>query len=743
MIIQRVEIQGLEAISEGFVRGAIVKTRAGQTFSRARVESDVRELLRTRKFINVFANTSVEGGEAVVIFVVEEKPQLASVEFIGNQKLKDKDLITLAPSTGQPLDIYEVNRGRDEIIRKYRQAGYFYATVEVDAQVLERERRLVFQINEGPRVKVRKILFEGADSFSTRKLRSLVKTKTYVWVFRAGAFDNDQADRDGIELERFYRDEGFLDARAGYRLEFDEVDRSKLTVIFVIEEGPRYRIEEIAIDGNTAFTTETLLSEMKLAPGEFFRDEALQLDTRRLQDLYGEIGYVDARINTAYDFLEAPGVVRLRVEISESERFKFGRITVRGNLQTKDKVIRRELRFYPGEDYNTVKARKAERRLRETGLFSRATISPLPGEDGVREALVEIEESDSILFLIGAGVSTDSGLLGSITLENRNFDIGDWPRTFGELFRGQAFRGAGQRLRFTAEPGTDLTRFRIDFIEPYLLDRPLRLGTSVYLFQRGRATYDEERLGTTLSLGKRFETGPLDGWAVEGAVRLERVDITEVDALAARQIRAERGTHTLTSVKAMVVRDTTDSRFRPSEGYRFTLGWEQFGALGGEYTFSKPSASVTWYKTLRTDLLERKSVLGVRGDVAYIAGDAPMFEKYYGGGFGSVRGFQYRGISPRNGIRDDAIGGNFILLTGAEYSFPLYGRTIRGVTFIDMGTVEEDFELTDWRVSAGFGIRIDIDFFGPVPMIFDFGFPIAKSDDDDTQVFNFSMGASF
>ena len=191
------------------------------------------------------------------------------------------------------------------------------------------------------------------------------------------------------------------------------------------------------------------------------------------------------------------------------------------------------------------------------------------------------------------------------------------------------------------------------------------------------------------------------------------------------------------------MRDTTDSRFRPSEGYRISLGWEQVGALGGDYAFGKPSAEATWYKTLHTDALERKGILGVRGDVAYIVGEAPMFEKYYAGGFSSVRGFQFRGISPRNGIRDDPIGGEFLLLTGAEYSFPLYGRTIRGVTFLDMGTVSDGLSIATWRASVGFGIRVDVDFFGPVPMIFDFGFPIAQDEDDDTQIFNFSMGASF
>jgi len=181
----------------------------------------------------------------------------------------------------------------------------------------------------------------------------------------------------------------------------------------------------------------------------------------------------------------------------------------------------------------------------------------------------------------------------------------------------------------------------------------------------------------------------------------------------------------------------------PTEGYRLTVGWEQVGALGGDHDFGKPSASISWYKTVRTDVFDRKSVLAARTDIAYIVGDAPVFERYYGGGFGSIRGFDFHGISPRAGLFEDRVGGKFLLLTGAEYSVPIYGKHIRGVSFIDMGTVEEEFEITSWRVAVGFGLRVTVQFFGPVPIVLDFGFPIAKGDDDDTRVFNFSFGASF
>ncbi|MCG3126182.1 MAG: Outer membrane protein assembly factor BamA [Phycisphaerae bacterium] len=742
-LIRRVEIRGLESISEEYVR-RLIRTRESQPLSNRQLQEDVREIFRTRKFANVFAETRTEEGQAVVVFALLEKPEIVSVQIEGNQKFNLSELFELTPATGTPLDLYEVNKARDDILRKYKEAGYYYATVEVDAALLEQERRLLIRISEGPRVRVRHIRYEGNTAFPEARLDTKISTKTYIWVFRTGEFDAERAERDALDLQSFYRDEGFLDARVGFRTEFEKDDRANLTLVFVIDQGVRYRVRDVAFAGQSVFSADDLRAAIKIEPNGFVREEVLREDRRRLSDLYGQIGYVDVVVESSLAFLEEPGLVTVNFQITENNRFKFGRITIRGNEQTKDEVVRRELRFYPGNDYDTVAARKAEQRLRETGLFSEATVKPLDaGEPDARDALVEVREANAINFLIGGGVSSDAGLVGSFTIENRNFDLADTPRTWGEFFRGQSFRGDGQRVRLLIEPGTELTRFRLDFDEPYLLDKPLRFGASAYLFQRERDAYDERRIGGVLSLGRRFESGLLEGWAVEGAARAESIRIDDINDFAAQDIRRDRGSSFLTSLKGAIVRDTTDSRVFPTEGYRLSFSWEQVGALGGDFDFGQPSAGITWYRTLRTDIFDRKSVLALRGDVSYIVDEAPVFERLYAGGFGSIRGFEFRGVSPREGIREDAVGGNFMLLSGAEYSFPLYSKVLRGVTFIDMGTVEEDFELTEWRASVGFGFRVQLDYFGAIPFVFDFGFPIAQDDDDEEQVFNFSVGASF
>ena len=743
--VKQIVIDGTHLVSEESVR-ALLRTKVGEPYSRSVVQEDVRALQQTRKFINVYATPRLEGDGVVVTFLVTEKPEVESVEFLGARKFKPGDLhedVELGP--GSPLDRFAVNRGRDNIERRYKEAGYYYATVTVDEEALKNERRVVYEIVEGPRVRVRKILFEGGESYSRRELKKQIKTKTYIWIFRTGEFDEERAERDAADLRNYYRNEGYLDAQVSYRLETSE-DRRDLTLIFVIDEGVRYTVESVKVEGNTVFDDDGVLLPMKIQPGSPYVNEWIKADVKYTEGEYGQIGYINARAKPEWVYSETAGQIHLTLRVDEGKQYRIGRIVVRGNERTKDKVVRRELRFYPEELYNTKKTERAEQRLRETMLFDEASVTPVGDAEGVRDPLVRVSEADTTLFLFGVGVTTDSGVVGNVTVENRNFDLFDVPRSAGEFFRGRSFKGAGQTLRLSLEPGTQFTRLRLDFREPYLFDQPVSFGQSFYLFTRGRDAYDEERIGSQTSFGHRFQRGLLRGWAGEVAFRVEGVDIGGIDWDDAEEIRAMKGDHLLTSIKGTLVRDTTDSRFLPTRGSRFSVSWEQAGALGGEYDFSKLIARHAWHRTVTTDVLERKSVLTLHGRMGQIFGDAPVFEKFFAGGIGSVtgvRGFEFRGISPRSGFHDDRVGGDFMLATGAEYNFPVYGKMLRGVAFTDMGTVEDNFGINSWRISVGVGARVIVKWFGPVPMAFDFSVSISKDGDDDTQIFQFSFGTTF
>jgi outer membrane protein assembly factor BamA len=490
---------------------------------------------------------------------------------------------------------------------------------------------------------------------------------------------------------------------------------------------------------------------MKLQRGEFFVTMELREDTAVMEETYGELGYIEARVTARKQFLSpdapipawakgldggAPSLLNVIFRIEEADQYRIGRVDIRGNRITQERIIRRELRFFPEQLLNMKAVTESQHRLTETQLFERVDIQPLGTAPNERNVLVQIKEGHTGQIMLGAGISTNSGLLGNVAYTERNFDITRFPRSWSDMFSGRAFKGAGQTLRVVAEPGLELMRFHVDWFEPRLFDQPYSLGTKAFLFTRGRENYDETRYGGVVSVGHRFR----NRWYGEVSSRVEGVRIHNLDSDAPPEVRSDSGTHALVGVKGTLIRDRTDSRWQPSRGDRFNLSYEQ---VFGSYDFGRATGDYRIYRTLYVDALDRKHIIAARVAAGSIFGDAPVFERFYGGGIGSVRGFEYRGISPRSTGTDEPIGGDLFVFAGTEYSFPIVGEQLRGVVFLDTGTVENSCEMTDYRVSAGVGLRWYIPLFGPIPMSLDFGFPISRDGDDEEQLINFAFGWTF
>jgi len=373
-------------------------------------------------------------------------------------------------------------------------------------------------------------------------------------------------------------------------------------------------------------------------------------------------------------------------------------------------------------------------------MFESVEIIPTGRAPKVRDVLVQVKEGRTAEFLVGFGLSSNSGLLGNISFTQRNFNLLSWPASWQDFLSGQSMKGAGQTLAIVAEPGTELMRFHIDWTNPYLFDQPYSLSNSIFFFTRRRESYDETRVGDILSLGHRFR----NYWYGELAGRVEEVDIHRLEDDSPPEVREVKGSNLVMGLKGTLVRDRTDSRWMPSTGDRFNISYEQ---VGGDFNFPRVSGDYRFYRTMYVDALDRKHVLATRISAARNLSEAPIFERFYGGGIGSLRGFEYRGISPRSKGTDEPIGGDFTFFAGTEYRFPIIGQEgqgeLQGVVFLDSGTVEEDIAFTTYRISTGVGIRWFIPMFGPVPISIDFGFPISKDKQDDTELISFSFGWRF
>ena len=738
--IEEITYTGLNRMEPSYVQD-LVRVRVGDSLDRDALDAAVGRLLRTGRFLT--ATYDVQPGVAGVLvrFALAERATVVSLAFEGNKKFGDRRLAEeIAVKVGEPVDWFLVRGGVESIAALYRQAGYTDVTVTFDRAQLESTGVLVYTIGEGARIRIRDIEFEGTTAFSDRKLKRKIGTKEAFSFLRTGAYDEDKADADVAIIQRFYRDEGYLDARVTCQTELAE-NGEDLTVLFSVTEGDRYAVEELVFEGNRAFATEDLFALIDTAKGQAVKPPVVEADAQRIRERYGELGYIYADVRPVRVFSDKPGLVRITFQVEEGAQFRVGRVVVRGNTRTRDKVVRRVLNLYPPDDLlNLTEAREAERHLTEMPIFASARVYPVGDAPGLRDVVIDVEEAErSGDFIFGFGVTSDSGVLGTFVLDLQNFDWRDKPRNFEELVKFRSFFGGGQRLRIEAQPGTEVTRLRVDFTEPYLFDKPVRFDMGAYLFERGRDGYVERRGGGNVSLGKRFQRGWLQSWTGEVALRVENVTISDVDLFTSKQVREDKGGNLMSSIKLALARDRTDSRLLPTKGDRMRMAYEQFGVFGGDHFFGKLTGSYTWYKTMRVDTLDRKSVFSLKAEGGAIIGDAPVFERFFAGGTGSIRGFDYRGVGPRDGIDDTNVGGETMLLLSGEYSFPLIGETIRGMFFVDTGAVPIDV----WRASVGTGIRLNLNFLGPLPLEFNLALPVVSEEDDEERIFSFLIGTAF
>jgi outer membrane protein assembly complex protein YaeT len=754
-LIVDVKVEGNKVTSVSSVLGG-VKTRPGQTLDEKLIKEDEQRLLKTGRYETVHAIVTRGPQGVAVTFVVSERPLVAKIVFRGNKVFKSEELMKDFPfGVNDPLNQYNAEAGRQAIISKYQAKGYYYADVKIDPAALRDQSQIVYTIVEGPKVAVKAIKFKGNDFFWDIELRMEIGQGQEWWPFTTGALDSEQVDRDVTTIRAKYASEGFLDADVGRLIEFAP-DQKSVALTFVIKEGPRYRVNNITFRGNTIYSDTELYKRLLMKQGEFYTAQGLKRDVTVLEGTYGEVGFIYAVIVPKKLFVSPaepppawaaklkergkPALVNLIYEIRELDQFHIGRIDIKGNTLTQARVIRRELRFYPEQLYNTVAVEESKHRLMEARIFDKVDITPEGDEPGVRNPLVKVAEGKSANFMVGVGVSSNEGLLGNVSVTQRNFNILGWPKNNQDITEGRAFKGAGQTLTLAVQPGTEMTSIHADWFEPYMFDLPYTLGASIFYFDAQRPlreTYNETRYGVTGSVGHRFD----NGWYAEFATRAEDVWVHDLTDRAPPEVRADAGTNFLLGLKGSLTKDRTDSRWTPTTGDRFTIAYEE---VTGDFNFGVASADYKIYRTVYVDALDRKHVLMGHlsiGDI--VGGIAPVYEKFYGGGIGSIRGFQYRGISPRSANSDEQIGGRFSAFAGTQYEFPLITTLVRGVVFVDSGTVENDFGVTFWRASVGTGVRLVLPILGQVPIAADVAIPILHEHYDNIQYISFNMGVTF
>lgn len=741
LIVARVEVVGNVTLTRAEVL-SVVRTRPGQVFSEALATEDAERIAKLAAAESAYYNTQIQDGKVLLTYVVVERNLVRSISFKGSHKLSDQLLAKeLAFKRGDYLDVFAVRAGADALMELYKKKGFPWATVTItDAdQAAMQMGQVIYTINEGPRPKIASVKFDGNRVLSSRALSGAIKSKKHKFLIFSNYYKADQLEKDTQKLLEIYHKKAYLDAQVKSAVTFND-KKTKAYITFTIIEGPVYLVDSIQYVGNTFFDAQALQEGTKLRKDYYYSEAWAEFDVKKIRAKYGEKGFVEAAVQVNRTFL--PGaLVKVVFEIKEGKRYRIGDVIITGNTTIQDHAIRRVLdeeKFTPGQWYNADIARgdgegELERTVRQTVVTESAKIYPVGNDPNTRDALVSIKEGQTGSIMLGAGVASDSGIIGQISLDQRNFDYKDTPESWGELFTGKAFRGAGQRFRISLNPGTVVSTYSVSFTEPYLYDLPVALNLGASSFERWRESYNENRLAATVGFQKRYD----NDWRRGINFRAERVDVTDLDWTAPKEVVDVKGNNNLFGTRLYIQKDTTDSQYRPSRGYNFDAGYEQ---VLGDFTFGVVTATQRWYTTLYEDLSENKTVLETKIWGGSIVGDAPTFEKFYVGGISSMRGFKYRGISPRSGVDDDPIGSKWAVVGNAEVAVPLGSETFSALFFTDVGTVETG----GIRASVGMGVQIMIpQFFGPVPMRFELAAPLMKNDQDETQAFSFSVGALF
>lgn len=757
--ISRIDILGLGRVSEQEVRNNL-RIGAGQPYEPAAVRNDVATLYRLGHFETVAAEATLQNdGTVVITFTVTEQAMVRDIQTVGNTAATDQELRATIPLiAGGPRDDFLMEQSVFRIKELYRNRGHYLVEVTVDESRLKESGVVIFRILEGPRVRIRDIAFVGNSTFQAKQLQAQIKTKPWFFLFVKGNIDEQQIVDDVAAIDKFYRDRGFVDVRVDRRIELTP-DQKEAKLVFVITEGRQYRVRSVRLEGpsgedlSQVFNAEQLRALMVIRPGDVYQRNLLEKTVKSLETAHRVMGFIDVKIAETYYRVGESAEVDMLVTVNPGQSYDAGLVRIQGNFLTRDKVIRRLARIQPGRPIDGRElADFIDVRLRASGLFNDTRVTAqAPEEDDplVRDILVEVKERNTGSLNFGISVGSDQGFGGEVSLSQNNFDLADYPLSFGEFIAGRGFRGAGQSFNITVAPGVDVSNYSISLADPHLFESDYGGGATAFFRDRAFSlgSYSEQRLGLNLTLSRVLG----DLWRASVSTRFEDIRLDDFSPFTPIEVFNERGPSYLSAAAFSISRNTVDNPIRPSRGNVIDFSASYFGAFGGAYSYPAARVGITQFLTVDEDFLGRKSTLRLNSQLGYIfSSSAPTFERFYLGGR-SFRGFEFRTISPTsvgyiiepNFPNNNPVGGQFLFFAGAQYEQPLLGELISGVLFVDSGTVDNDITLDKYRVSMGFGVRLYIEALGPAPIAFDFAWPLLKQESDIEQVFSFTAALPF
>lgn len=760
--VAQIEVQhvGPPAASDELVK-ANIRIKVGESYTLGSIDEDIRNLYSTGYFYQIrVVEEQVPAGGVKLIYIVQGRPVLTDIRFEGNKKLSAAKLRRKVTSkSGEPLDERKLFSDTQELLKLYQKSGYQKSEVKYElntTSINDGRVSVTFKVVEAPKIRIDDIVFENATAFSQKKLARTLKTRKrwmFSWLTGTGVLKDEQFEDDKDKLAEFYRNEGYIDFEIK-DIKFTQVSENKIVINFVLFEGRQYKVGTVQFKGNSLFPTDEIIKGMrelhryqgKKAPlgdnglemdaGFTFSPKGLRTAVEAVQDFYGSRGYIDARIAAMRSANTETGTIDLVFQIDEQNKSFIEKIEIKGNVKTKDKVIRRELAVAPGEVFDMVGVKLSEKRLEGLNYFEKIDAQPEPTDvPNRRNLVVGVEEKNTGNFTMGAGFSSVDSVVGFAEVTQGNFD----------LFNPPYFTGGGQKFRLRTQLGTERQDYILSFVEPWLMNRKLALGVELYYRELSYLSdlYEQDQAGVKLSLSRALGSDFLIGTV---SYTFENVGITDVDPSASAVIRAEEGHRLVSKVGASLAYDTRNSTTLPDKGQRTELFAELAGGpFGAETDFYKLELRSAWY----FKGFDEGHVFEINGRAGVVESygsspNVPLFDRWFLGGLYSLRGYRFRDVGPKDAT-SEPLGGETYWFTSLEYSIPIVDR-VRFALFYDAGMVysqsfsfnEGTFNTGMYNDNWGVGIRLNL----PIgPLRLDYGFPITSDpQNENSGRFQFGVG---
>ncbi|MEW6571728.1 MAG: outer membrane protein assembly factor BamA [Nitrospirota bacterium] len=721
-IINSIEIQGLKRIEESAVKSKIAQ-QVGEPLSQDKTNEDIKNIFKMGYFDDVRAEIEPFEGGVKLIYIVKEKPTIIKIDFQGNEEFDDSKLKEqLTITTGAIADVVLIQENANKLRTFYEEEGHYLSRiVPVIKKISENEVSLTYQIEEGPKVKIKKINIEGNKAISDGKIKRAIQTKEW-WFFSfitsSGYYKKDNMESDIDRIRDLYLNNGYIQVAVGEpQIKLTE-DQTRMIITIPLSEGEQFLVSSTEISGNTVYGTEEIKKRVTMTPGKPFSKATLRKDIISISELYSENGY--ALITVTPDLIpdQENKSVKVILNIDEGDRYRIGRIEISGNTKTRDKVIRREVRLDEGDIFNSALIKRSYERINNLNFFETVELAPKPRpEEKLVDLEVKVKERPTGFFSIGGGYSSVERFIAMVEL------------TQGNLF------GRGQYIKLRGELGGRTSYYDITFRDPWFLDRPITFSTSLYNVTREYIEYEKKATGFSISFGKRFS----DYWWSNVEYNFEDAEIFNVSEEAPRIIREQEGTSVTSSITPSLVRDSRDNFIDPSRGSRNSI-YVTYAGIGGTNNFVKGEIDSAWYLPIKS------TTLMLRGRFGYATGigddELPLYERFYVGGIYTVRGLGFGEAGPRDEETGDVIGGTEELIFNMDYIFPLISSIrLKGVAFFDAGNSYEEFKnFGELRYTTGLGVR----WISPVgPVRIEWGYNLDRKPGERSSRFEFAFGTFF